>query len=161
MRIAALLRAALLGASLGSGAAAGALAQQPSAQPGVLGTWLLQDHDGVVRIEPCNIPSARPALCGRLVGLTWNRATGHPPVDLHGRSQCNLFIMQGYTERRPGLWDGTITNPEDGKTYDAQISLDEAGRLRMRGYVLIPLLGQTQLWTRYAGPLLPDCGMGR
>jgi hypothetical protein len=33
------------------------------------------------------------------------------------------------------------------------------GDLHLRGYVLVPLLGSTQVWTRYAGQPTADCHM--
>jgi hypothetical protein len=38
-----------------------------------------------------------------------------------------------------------------------ELHLDPHGELRLRGFLGIPLLGQTQTWTRYAGPLPEDC----
>jgi uncharacterized protein (DUF2147 family) len=44
--------------------------------------------------------------------------------------------------------DGHIYNGENGKTYNANISLQPDGKLRLRGYVGTPMFGETQLWTR-------------
>jgi uncharacterized protein (DUF2147 family) len=43
---------------------------------------------------------------------------------------------------------GTVTNPEDGKTYDCRIKLDEdnSNRLQLRGY--IAFFYRTQYWIR-------------
>jgi hypothetical protein len=37
--------------------------------------------------------------------------------------------------------------------------VDAQRHLQVRGYVGLRLLGQTQVWTPYAGPLRPDCGL--
>ena len=44
--------------------------------------------------------------------------------------------------------DGKIYNGENGKIYNANISLQADGTLRLRGYVGTPLFGETQVWTR-------------
>ena len=44
--------------------------------------------------------------------------------------------------------DGRIYNGENGKTYDANISLQPDGKLRLRGFVGTPMFGETQVWTR-------------
>ena len=46
----------------------------------------------------------------------------------------------------PGV--GQIYNGENGKIYNANISLQPDGKLRLRGYVGSPMFGETQLWTR-------------
>jgi uncharacterized protein (DUF2147 family) len=49
----------------------------------------------------------------------------------------------------PNTFEGRrIYNAEDGKTYGANISLQPDGKLRLRGYVGTPILGETRLWTR-------------
>ena len=43
--------------------------------------------------------------------------------------------------------------------YDSEDFWFRDGHLLLRGYVLLPLLGQTQTWTRYTGKLAADCAM--
>jgi uncharacterized protein (DUF2147 family) len=117
------------------------------------GLWLTQDRDGVIRVSPCE-----SGLCGSIVGL--DLAPGEAPArDVNGRSQCGLPLISGVRQTGANEWQGSITNPRDGKTYDAQLSVDEADRLRLRGYVLVPLFGATQVWTRYQGAVTADCRM--
>jgi uncharacterized protein (DUF2147 family) len=44
--------------------------------------------------------------------------------------------------------DGQIYNGENGKIYSASISLQPDGKLRLRGYLVSPMFGETQVWTR-------------
>ena len=85
---------------------------------------------------------------------------GDPLIDLCGKcvgDQRNarilgLTIISGM--RREGLKyrDGSVLDPRDGSVYQAQMELSaDGGTLYMRGYLLLPLLGQTQTWHR-----LPD-----
>lgn len=120
------------------------------------GLWLTEDTEGVIEIARCG----EAEWCGRIVGIADFGPTGMPR-DVQGRPQCGLEIIHRLRETEPGIWRGTITNPEDGRTYQARLSLDEAGRLRLRGFIGMPLLGATQLWTRYAGTLAPECRMLR
>jgi uncharacterized protein (DUF2147 family) len=118
------------------------------------GTWLTEDYGGVIDIEPCG-----SRYCGRIVGLA-AAATGNPlPKDVNGNSRCGLEIIQGLAETGAGEWTGNITNPDDGQIYNARLSVDDRGRLHLRGYVLVPLLGETQTWTRYGGRVTADCRM--
>jgi uncharacterized protein (DUF2147 family) len=55
------------------------------------------------------------------------------------------------TERDAGdrpAWDGTIYDPGSGRTYDCTVEPDGPDRLRLRGYVGIPILGRTTTWIR-------------
>ena len=124
-----------------------------SAPPAPLGEWVTASGHGVVRISQCG-----DALCGRIVGV--DRPPGaQVPTDAQGKSQCGLTIITDETPTPDGTWLGHITDPRDGSSYQAEIRVDEAGRLHLRGFVGIPLLGQTQIWHRFTGRLTPKCGI--
>jgi uncharacterized protein (DUF2147 family) len=128
-----------------------AQAAQPS---GPLGTWLTPDGDGVVAIEPCG-----EALCGRIVGVT--RAPGEAmPVDVHGAPQCGLTIITDEKPVESGTWLGAVTDPRTGTTYRAKLWIGRDGNLRMRGFLVVPLLGETKTWRPYTGRLNADCAFG-
>ena len=124
-----------------------------SAPPAPLGDWITANGHGVVQIALCG-----DALCGRIVGI--ERPPGAPmPTDAQGRPQCGLTILTNETPTPDGAWLGHITDPRDGSTYQAEIRVDGEGRLHLRGFVGIPLLGQTQIWHRFTGRLTPECGI--
>ena len=46
-------------------------------------------------------------------------------------------------------YTGRILNPKNGEIYQCKLVLDEGGgKLKVRGYVWVPLFGQTQTWLR-------------
>jgi uncharacterized protein (DUF2147 family) len=67
-----------------------------------------------------------------------------------------LVFIQGM--RRSGLayQGGTILDPDSGTLYSASMQLSQDGdTLTVRGYIGIPLLGQSQTWKRAPGLLVP------
>lgn len=131
------------------------LAYPVHAAPSPVGNWLTEDRSGVIAINQCG-----PYLCGRIVGMTEPRdADGTPQHDIHGTPNCGLSILRDATPNAQGHYEGHITDPSNGSVWRCTLWLDDAGRLNLRGYVLVPLLGETQIWTRYAGQVSPACEM--
>jgi Uncharacterized protein conserved in bacteria (DUF2147) len=66
-----------------------------------------------------------------------------------------LTMVKGMKRTGAKYDEGSILDPRDGTVYHAQMELSADGqKLSVRGYLGIPLLGQTQVWTR-----LPDTAM--
>jgi uncharacterized protein (DUF2147 family) len=105
----------------------------------------------VIQISPCGA-----YLCGWIVGMRdWPRSG--VPRDVYGRPECGLAIIQHLAPASGDRWQGRITDPDDGRSYGAELWRDREDRLHLRGYLAIPLLGSTQVWTPYAGAVSADC----
>ncbi len=137
-------RLAVLAALL---AASPALADPAS---GMFGHWMTPGRDGVFRIDRCGA-----GLCGWLVGMRYD---GPMPLDAYHRPQCGLMLLSNF---RPadgaGRWRGSILDPDDGRSYQATIWSPTPDVLKLRGYLLLPILGETQSWHRYDGDIGPAC----
>ena len=141
----------------------GVLAPTASAQQSsVMGTWLTASGRAQVRIEPCPDPKSG-AICGTIVGLIEPKGPDGTVVApeaaidwrntdpaLRGRKVLGMPLIWGFkkTSDPNAFEDGQIYNGENGKVYNANVSLQPDGKLRLRGYVGTPMLGETQLWTR-------------
>ncbi len=146
--LAAVLAVGLAGVSL-----AGIAGAQAPAGPSPVGTWLTEGGKSRVSIFPC-----AEKLCGRIVWLREpNFPDGSPKMDLRNpepgkRNQriVGLNMLWNFVPtREPGVWEeGRIYNPEDGETYKATLTLRPDGKLQVRGYVGISLLGKSQYWER-------------
>jgi uncharacterized protein (DUF2147 family) len=44
--------------------------------------------------------------------------------------------------------DGEIYTPINGRNYQATMSIKSNNTLRVRAYMLVPMFGETQIWTR-------------
>jgi uncharacterized protein (DUF2147 family) len=147
------LRRLLIGAAAGVGLCGVSAARELTMPLSPLGEWLTANGDGVIAINWCGA-----ALCGRIVGI--KRSSGEPiPRDASGHSQCGLTIITGGIADQDGTWRGRVIDPRDGRQYQAELWVDERDRLHMRGFLVIPLLGRTEIWHRFSGRLTPDCGM--
>ncbi|MGD1016093.1 MAG: DUF2147 domain-containing protein [Roseiarcus sp.] len=79
---------------------------------------------------------------------TCERCTG----DQKDAPMLGLTLVKGMKRNGNRYDGGTILDPRDGTVYHAQMELSADGlELSVRGYLGIPLLGQTQVWSR-----LPD-----
>lgn len=137
----------LLGLVAGPG-----LAQPAAAFRDPTGDWFTEDRKGVIHVGPCG-----PVFCGAIVGISEWAKDGSPPKDVQGRSECQLQFIHDMKPGDDGRRHGTVTDPQDGKTYTAELWLDDAGDLRLRGYIGLPLFGSTQHWTKFVGKRQPDC----
>lgn len=118
-----------------------------------VGVW--ETGGGLSHVE---IFSCGEELCGRIVWLLEpNEEDGTPKLDnnneiedLQKRPLMGLELISGFiADDKPGRWvNGTIYNPEDGKTYQCTMKLKDDNTLQVRGYVLLPILGKTQTWSR-------------
>jgi uncharacterized protein (DUF2147 family) len=127
-------------------------AEAASAAPPPSGLWLTQDRGGVIAVDPCD-----DKLCARIAGIVLDHPTDPTPVDYRGVSQCHLPLIDDAVQTGPNMWRGHITDPRNGSVYRVQLSMQGDGTLALPGYLGIPLLGQTEIWTRYTGGLPNDC----
>jgi uncharacterized protein (DUF2147 family) len=124
------------------------------------GVWLTEDGEGAVEIFDCG-----DLLCGRIV---WRksalRADGSADIDdrnpdpaLRRRPICGLQIIGSLAASDAATWDGGwVYDPDSGKTYHVKLTMESADTLRLRGYIGVPLLGESQIWRR-ASADLPSC----
>ncbi len=65
-----------------------------------------------------------------------------------GKPIAGLVIIENLKEDGDEFNGGTIMDPENGKTYKCYLELQDDGKLKVRGYLGISLLGRTQYWRR-------------
>ena len=127
------------------------------AQDPVEGLWqTIDDKSGLARAE-VRLTVQDGTLVGWIVRLL------QPDDDPDSRCQdcpgarrnqpvVGLRILGGLHRAGsdPRHWTGgEILDPESGATYHAQLLLDASGRqLQVRGYVLLPIFGRSQVWRK-------------
>ncbi len=81
-------------------------------------------------------PKHRKEICSQCDGENKNK-----PI-------VGMTIMHGLKKDGNEYNSGSIMNPENGKIYRCSIVLESKDKLKIRGYILFPLLGRTQYWLR-------------
>ncbi|MBZ6078868.1 DUF2147 domain-containing protein [Microvirga puerhi] len=141
--------ALLLGMALTSAGAATPIRE-------ITGIWMPEDGESAIEISACG--SAR---CGRVVWLKSSHdESGRPVLDdnnpdtsLRSRRICNLQIITAIKPQTDGTWgQGRIYDPEDGRSYDVEVRLDQPDVLKVTGYLGIKTFGETVTWRRTAAP---------
>jgi uncharacterized protein (DUF2147 family) len=108
------------------------------------GEWRTANGAANIRIDDCD---------GILWGIvSWEKEPGgldsnNPNPAARNRPTLGLHILRGMKPTKPGLWQGEVYNAENGKIYDARISLTSPDVLRIEGCVLGILCGGEN-WTR-------------
>ena len=119
----------------------------------MVGTWATEGDKSHVEIRPCGLK-----ICGIIVWLKepldddgkLKHDANNPNKILRDRSIIGLPLLANFVASTEGnVWeDGTIYNPEDGKTYSCTLTLLDTKSLKVRGYVGLPMFGKTQIWKR-------------
>lgn len=89
---------------------------------------------------------------GTVVGSSSGKARydeNNPDPKLKGRRLLDVTLLKGLKYQGGNEWgDGSIYDPNNGKTYSAKATLTGPNTLEVRGYIGISLLGRSQDWHR-------------
>ncbi|ADB42160.1 DUF2147 domain-containing protein [Spirosoma linguale] len=74
----------------------------------------------------------------------------NPDEKLRNRPLMQMVLLTNLTYKGNNVWsDGEIYNPEDGKTYNCEVTLKDPNSIDLRGYVMgLSFLGKSKTWTR-------------
>lgn len=133
--------------------AQGAPAAAPS-MPGdkILGEWWTESNAGRVKMtrDKEGYYRGTTTCCVHEPGDEDN-----PPIDIHNpkpelrnRSMLGVVLIWKLKFEDGSYNDGYVYNPRDGKTYRMEMKIIDSETLKIRGYMGISLLGQSQIWKR-------------
>ncbi len=118
----------------------------------VKGVWLTPEKDGAVELYACG-----GELCGKFYWLKPDpeNATAvdlddrNPDPHLRNRPLCGMQFLGGFTPQHDGKFTGGwIYSPRHGAKFSSAIRPKSHDAIELRGYVLLPFLGESQTWTR-------------
>ncbi|MGZ5247937.1 MAG: DUF2147 domain-containing protein [Flavitalea sp.] len=114
------------------------------------GTWFNDVKDAKIQIYKSNDGK----FYGKIIWLKEPVKNGKPKLDEKNRNEkmqkhpiVGLMILKGFEKDGNTYDDGTIYDPENGKTYDCKITY-KGKTLSIRGYVGISIFGRTTVWER-------------
>ena len=117
----------------------------------VTGLWKSTDHidnseKSIVRIYESNgkyfgvveklLPAATVTHCTGCEG------------ELKNKSIVGMVIIKDVIKKNNGGENGKILDPKNGKFYDCDIELITADKLKVTGYLGLPVLGKDMYWNR-------------
>ena len=130
-----------------------------TAGDGILGKWTTKEGKSHVVVTSCDA-----GFCGKIV---WLREPNYPAEDkksmagqmkidrenpdpeLQKKPIMGLELLRGFKTRNGNVWeDGTIYDPDNGKTYKCKLTLADSNTLKVRGYIGVSWIGRTTVWTR-------------
>jgi uncharacterized protein (DUF2147 family) len=118
------------------------------------GVWTTEDGLGAVEFYPC-----AEKRCGRIVWLKNPRGddgkplhdANNPKKEAREKPICELDIVHDLQLQRDGTWDqGTIYDPDEGKTYSVAVKVLPKGDLEVTGYMGSKIFSETMIWHRHA-----------
>lgn len=114
----------------------------------VAGLWATPDKGSHVKIEDCG--DGTP--CGRVAwfnkGPADQKDVNNSDPELRDRPIMGLLMISAFERKGKGWKNGTIYDPEAGKSYASKLKLMDDGNLEVKG--CISFLCQTQVWTPVA-----------
>lgn len=125
----------------------------------ILGKWATANAKSTVDIYECG-----NKVCGKIVALKVPKYPAddekgmagqikidreNPDPALQKKPLIGLVVLKNFDRVEKGLWrNGTIYDPENGKTYKCKMTLESPNKLHVRGYIGFSFIGRTTEWTR-------------
>lgn len=120
------------------------------AQNEIVGKWWTPNKDGQIEIF-----RSGNQFYGKIVwGKNARKDTKNPKPELRNRDLLGAMIFSNfkYDEGSKQWKEGTIYDPDSGKTYNCKIWLtDNNNTMNVRGFIGISLLGRTEKFTKVLG----------
>jgi uncharacterized protein (DUF2147 family) len=134
------------------------------AEDGLEGFWIDSDGEVILEVRPCG-----EAKCAHVAWLRLpNGPDGKPLLDyrnpdpaLQTRPVCGLEVISGFKKQPDGTWgDGTVYVSDLGHSFSGYAEVLSPTQVKVRGYVLLPIFGESEVWTRVTTPF-DHCVMGK
>jgi len=121
------------------------MAQNVTAES-ITGEWLTAPKDAKILIYKEGNKYSGKINWGKTIGRKDDK---NPDVFIRHRELLGAVILKNFVFNGKDKWeDGTIYDPDNGKTYSCIIKLQDDKTLEVRGYIGFSVFGRTEIWTR-------------
>ena len=112
----------------------------------MVGTWLTASHHEMAIYKKEGRYFAKPVLD---FGDKGKLDSHNPDEKLRNRSLAEVDILKDLEYTGKNRWKhGTVCLPGNGKTYHCTIKMKSDDKIKVRGFVKVPLFGKTETCTR-------------
>lgn len=119
------------------------LSQAAFANP--TGIWSRTNAAGETKIQ---IEECEQQYCGTVAWMENPRNdTQNPDPELRDRPIVGIQIFNDMVKVSDTQWNGSLYNPENGKTYSGSLTVINNDTLKLQGCIIWPLC-KTDVWTR-------------
>lgn len=139
------------------GAALAVMSFAPARAAGELaGYWMDSHGEVVLETQPCG-----GGVCAKVVWLRLPYGPDRKPLKdfrnpdpaLQNRAVCGLRVIDGFAKQPDGTWGGgDVYVPDLGMSFKGYATVLSPTQIEVRGYVLLPLFGSSEVWSRVAKP---------
>lgn len=143
-------------AALGAIAMGLAAATPARADNSLDGYWMDSHGEVIMQISACG-----PTRCGKVVWLQKPfgpdgkalRDFRNSDPSLQPRLVCGMTVATGFEKQSDGKWgNGTVYVPDLGMSFSGHAEVLSRMEVKVTGYVLIPLFGDSEVWKRVDPP---------
>jgi hypothetical protein len=111
----------------------------------LIGTYYTEGKGGKVVVKKTGEKFYGTLVWTRTVGL---KDTKNPVASERNKLVAGKVILKDFVYTGKNVWEkGTIYDPESGKTYSCKLTLMPDGKLKVRGFIGVSLLGRNSVWT--------------
>lgn len=126
--------------------------QAQTNEKNIVGIWESDKKDVRMEFFKDGDHYSAKLLWGNLVvekdGVTSKKDTKNPDKQLRNRDIIGIVSLTGLKWNGKEYTDGKIYDPPSGDTYTCKAWIED-GKLSLRGYLGISLLGKTVTWHKY------------
>lgn len=121
------------------------LSAQKVNKDAIIGEWLSEAKDGRVQIYKVG-----EKFFGKVVwGKDGSRKdANNPDPKLKEQNIIGSVILKNFDFTGKAWEEGTVYDPNNGKTYSCTMKMPDANTLSIRGFIGISLLGRSTTWTK-------------